>query len=98
MKLFLLFCLIGIVSDISGGVLENDVFTTESFISSTHPMDNPDWRPPEGPIEEQNQRFWENKGQDFLKSKLKVNLNKNVAKNVILMIGKILEFFILFNA
>lgn len=60
----------------------------DEIVSSTHPMDNPDWKAPLGPDEERAPSFWVKNGQDYLKYRLNLNLpNTNVAKNVIIFIG-----------
>ncbi|XP_063695533.1 alkaline phosphatase-like [Culicoides brevitarsis] len=63
----------------------NDVTTVRP--SSTHPMDNPSWKAPLGPMEERKEQFWIDNGQNYLKKRLALNLNKKVAKNVIIFIG-----------
>lgn len=55
--------------------------------SSTHPMDNPDWKAPLGPVAERKEKFWIDNGQNYLKQRLGLTLNKNVAKNIIIFIG-----------
>lgn len=65
---------------------KNDEVTTVRP-SSTHPMDNPDWKAPIGPVEERKEQFWVDDGQNFLKQRLGLTLNKNIAKNVIIFIG-----------
>lgn len=55
----------------------------------THPMDNPNWRPPVGPVNELDLNYWLSSGQKLLRDQLltKNQLNLNVAKNVIIVIG-----------
>ncbi|XP_055588240.1 alkaline phosphatase, tissue-nonspecific isozyme-like [Uranotaenia lowii] len=55
----------------------------------THPMDDPEWIPPMGPVEELDQQFWIDSGQRLLGDQIsgKNHLNLNVAKNVIIFIG-----------
>lgn len=42
---------------------------------------------PIGPLEEQDPEFWLYNGQSYLKDRLDLSLNKNVAKNIIIFIG-----------
>ncbi|XP_065084494.1 alkaline phosphatase-like [Ochlerotatus camptorhynchus] len=54
----------------------------------THPMDDPEWEPPQGPQQELDQQFWINSGQQLLQEQLSKNrLNRNLAKNVIIFIA-----------
>ncbi|XP_058813478.1 alkaline phosphatase-like [Topomyia yanbarensis] len=54
----------------------------------THPMDDPEWKPPQGPLAELDQQFWLNSGQQLLGEQLSKNqLDLNVAKNVIIFIA-----------
>lgn len=55
--------------------------------SSTHPMDNPFWKAPLGPPEERKEKFWIDNGQNHLKQRLELSVNKNIAKNIIIFIG-----------
>lgn len=55
--------------------------------SSTHPMDNPNWKAPLGPLDERQEKFWINNGQNYLRQRLGLSLNKNVAKNIVIFIG-----------
>lgn len=67
---------------------ELPITTTTTGQRPTHPMDNPDWLPPQGPNPEQSKYYWLNIGKNILEKQLKKNqLNTNVAKNVIIFIG-----------
>lgn len=55
--------------------------------SSTHPMDNPLWKAPLGPLAERKEKFWIDNGQNQLKQRLEMSQNKNIAKNIIIFIG-----------
>lgn len=51
-------------------------------------MDNPDWLPPVGPVDELDINYWLSSGQKLLRQQLaKDHLNLNVAKNIIIVIG-----------
>lgn len=51
-------------------------------------MDNPNWLPPVGPLEELDINYWYSSGQSLLKEQLAKNrLNLNRARNVIVVIG-----------
>lgn len=51
-------------------------------------MDNPDWLPPIGPLEELQKEFWQKSGQNLLKSQLEKNhVNTKMAKNLVIFIG-----------
>jgi alkaline phosphatase len=43
--------------------------------------------PPNGPKEEQEKSFWNNKAQGTLRNKINQKLNTNIAKNIIVFIG-----------
>lgn len=49
--------------------------------------DEENFEPPSGPNEEKQREFWVNQGQDFLAKKIKMKLNTNTAKNIIIFIG-----------
>ncbi|XP_055698615.1 alkaline phosphatase-like [Phlebotomus papatasi] len=54
----------------------------------THPMDDPNWIPPTGHPHELYKEYWLQTGQELLQKQLNKNhLNKNIAKNVIIVIG-----------
>nr|XP_019528286.2 alkaline phosphatase, tissue-nonspecific isozyme-like [Aedes albopictus] len=54
----------------------------------THPMDDPEWEPPQGPYHELDQKFWINSGQRLVADQLSKNHpNLNLAKNVIIFIA-----------
>lgn len=55
--------------------------------SSTHPMDNPDWKAPLGPMDERNPSFWHLSGQSYLDQRLNSQPNHNIAKNLVIFIG-----------
>lgn len=67
------------------GAGRDDVTTVRP--SSTHPMDNPNWKAPLGPLDERQEKFWINNGQNYLRQRLGLSLNKNVAKNIVIFIG-----------
>lgn len=68
-------------------VTEESGSTTTERPQSTHPMDNPDWKAPLGPLDERDPRFWHNNGQDYLTQRLNTKSNHNVAKNLVIFIG-----------
>jgi alkaline phosphatase len=49
--------------------------------------DEKNFNPPIGPVNENNQKFWIDKGQDILKKKLSQRFNFNKAKNLVIFIG-----------
>ncbi|XP_053698670.1 alkaline phosphatase, tissue-nonspecific isozyme-like [Sabethes cyaneus] len=54
----------------------------------THPMDDPEWQPPQGPMAELDKQYWINSGQLLLQEQLSKNqLNQGVAKNLIIFIA-----------
>ncbi|XP_058459068.1 alkaline phosphatase-like [Malaya genurostris] len=54
----------------------------------THPMDDPEWEPPQGPQLELDQHYWITSGQQLLGEQLSKNrVDLNVAENVIIFIG-----------
>ena len=53
----------------------------------THPRDSPDWTQPPGPIEEKSREFWQLSGQQILRETLQREVNKKVAKNLIILVA-----------
>ncbi|CRK92143.1 CLUMA_CG005728, isoform A [Clunio marinus] len=49
--------------------------------------DEDNFVPPVGPDEEKSKGFWNNRGQNILKSKLEKKINENTARNVVIFIG-----------
>lgn len=53
----------------------------------THPRDSPDWIQPPGPADEKSREFWQLSGQQILHETLKREMNKKVAKNLIILVA-----------
>ncbi|XP_055525364.1 alkaline phosphatase-like [Wyeomyia smithii] len=54
----------------------------------THPMDDPEWQPPQGPPAEVEKQYWIDNGQQLLQEQLSKNhLNLGVARNLIIFIA-----------
>ncbi|XP_058056086.1 membrane-bound alkaline phosphatase-like [Anopheles bellator] len=62
--------------------------TEVPFPEPTHPMDDPNWVPPTGPANEKDREYWLATGQSRLRRQIGLSeLNRRVAKNVIIFIG-----------
>lgn len=53
----------------------------------THPRDSPEWTQPTGPTDEKSREFWQSSGQQILKETLQKEMNKKVAKNLIILVA-----------
>lgn len=72
-----------VLTDISG------VHVTSKRAPPTSPKNHhsPVWTQPEGPGNEKSQAFWQSSGQQILRETLKKETNKNVAKNLIILVA-----------